>query len=198
MDQATEEEFGAEPTNEIVFPSHIDEGAVKLTVWAGVKCNVIVSHTSNIVPHGDFAFAIIFNTTEPASICPGVGVKVGFKAFLSLKPKLLFVPSIVHRTLSYSVPVTPEITKGCELQLSWSGSPTSIVGFGCTVIIWVTTFAAQIAVVFDVNWISKSELLFGVWLKVTVSELPFSNAPWFPLISVHARVLPSGFNAVAV
>ena len=62
--------------------------------------NTTTACASKVVPHGDFALAVIFNTTTPALICVIVGVKVGFKAVLSLKPRLLLVPSIVHKTLS--------------------------------------------------------------------------------------------------
>ena len=52
--------------------------------------------------------------------------------------------------------------------------------------------------VLDVNCISKSELLFKDWLNVAVSNVPFTNVPWFPLISVHTNVFPSGLIADAV
>ena len=66
VDHKTLEESGANPTNEIVSPSQIEVGAVKLTVCSGLKFNVIVSDTSNAVPHCASARAVTFKMTTPS------------------------------------------------------------------------------------------------------------------------------------
>ena len=63
VDHKILEESGANPTNEIVSPSQIEVGAVKLTVCSGLKFNVIVSDTSKAVPHSASASAVTFKTT---------------------------------------------------------------------------------------------------------------------------------------
>ena len=118
VDHKILEESGANPTNEIVSPSQIEVGAVKLTVCSGLKFNVIVSDTSKAVPQSAFARAVTFKTTCPANNCEADGVNVGFSSVGLLKPALLPVPSTVHKIDAYSVAVTPEITNGSVLHTS--------------------------------------------------------------------------------
>ena len=56
------EESGASPTNEIVSPSQMEVGAVKLTVCSGSKFNVMVSDTSKALPQSAVATAVTFKT----------------------------------------------------------------------------------------------------------------------------------------
>ena len=63
-----------------------------------MKFNFIVSNTSKVEPHGDFALAVTVKITNPSSIWEIEGVNVGFKAVGSLNPLVLLLT--VHNTLS--------------------------------------------------------------------------------------------------